>query len=131
MIPLIPVLIAASGAFGIHRYRKMKLAKAGLTPEQQAVYEEALRSMDASKLFQLADSFDKAGHKPQADMLRKRARLRSLPREVKKARDQVFRTALKSKDIAEIEKIAAAFEKEGATGAAAKLREHARTLNAP
>jgi len=114
---------------GLAFYRKVIAKKGILTPDRERVYVEALTSIkDADRLLQLAKAFRAEGLPAQADMLEKRARLRTLPPEIKAERDKIFREALKSKDPKEVQRIAASFEGEGASGAALRLREYADSL---
>lgn len=124
---LLPVALAGGA---IYKYRGSK--PKGLTPEQKKIYENALKSksMTPAQLRQLAEGFLKAGAKEEASLLKKRAKLREMPPEVHSARKQVMKAALKSTNISGIEGVAAAFEGEGATGCAAKLRAHAHSLKA-
>jgi len=126
MIPLLP-LAAALGGLAWWRAR----AKKGMTPERQKVYEAALASLkDPDALRKLADAFQKEGLAPQAELLRKRAALRELPAEVKTQRRDALRKGLQSKNVEGVEKLAAAFAKEGASGAAASLKQYAAGLKA-
>lgn len=126
MLPLIP---AAVGLAGLAWWRSRR--KKGLTPERQKTYEAALATMkDPEALRTLADAFQKEGLVPQAEMLRKRAALRELPPEVKEQRREALRKGLKSTDVEGIKKLAAAFSKEGASGAADSLLQYAKGLTA-
>jgi hypothetical protein len=103
--------------------------KGKITKEREEVYTNALEHLtDPDKLRALADSFEEEGLTIHAAMLRKRADLRGLPEEKKKARKAVYDKALLSINPEAIDKVANAFERETATGAAEKLREHARML---
>jgi hypothetical protein len=100
-----------------------------MTPERKQIFETALRTLkDPEKLRILADAYEKEGLKPEAEMLRKRALLREMPADVRARRQQAFGAAMRSKDPAKVEAVATAFQREGATGAAANLRKYAAGL---
>ena len=126
--PIIPVAVAAlAGTTAIVAVKRSK--KKGMTPERKKVYIAALNSLkDPVKLRQLADAFEKEGLTKEAAMLRKRAKLRELPPKTKKARRAAYRKGLKSKDPLAVRKLASAFRREGATGAAASLQKYAQAL---
>jgi ATP-dependent DNA ligase len=128
MLPLIPIVVIGLAGLGVWKVRSKKGV---MTKERQAIFETAMRVLqDPDKLRQLADAYQKEGLKAQADLLRKRADLRELPPDVKEGRRDAFRKGMASTNIAEIEKLAAMFEKETATGAAKALRDHAKALKA-
>jgi uncharacterized membrane protein len=121
---VIPVAIAAlaGGAYWVAKKRK----PGGMTPERRKVYDAALTTLkDPVKLRKLADTFEKEGLKTEANVLRKRAALRELPPETKKARKETFRKALQSKNKDAVQKTADEFRKQGAVGAAGELDKHA------
>ena len=126
---LIPVLILSGGAL-IATYRVFRSTKVvGMTPERVKIYQAALVTLkDPVKLERLAQAFEKEGCTAEARLLRQRAKLRALPKEVKAARRDAFARAIKSSNVDAIRKVAAAFAGEGATGAAANLRRHADSL---
>jgi len=118
--PFIPAaVLALTGA------AYLKLNAKRLNPDQERLYQAALVNLrDPAKLRQLAQAFDKEGFREQADMLYKRAHLKDLPKEIIKARNELFHKAMASRNLEIVRKVADAFEQEGATNAAAKLREH-------
>lgn len=119
--------LAAAGGAGYYFWKGRK--KGCMTPEREKIYEAALKDLkDPQKLKVLADSFAQEGCIKEANMLYKRAGLRELPPEVHKARKQVYKAAKKSTDPVAVDKVATAFEGEGATGAAEALRIHAAAL---
>ena len=123
--PLLPATVAVAAALAAWRYKR----KRGLTPERRVIYESALKLVkDPAELRQLAKTFADEGLKAEADMLNKRAALRELPDSVKAARRQAFKDGMASKNPAAINKLADAFEKQGAVGAAANLRKYAAGL---
>jgi hypothetical protein len=127
MFPLlIPAVIVGLGGGAWWAVAKRK---SPMTPERKKVFEEALKSLkDVKKLRALADGFEKEGLKEEADLLRKRANLKDLPADQKSARKVAFRKALDSKNPDAIEKMAGAFHRQGATGSAARLRQHAAAV---
>jgi hypothetical protein len=127
---IIPVAVGVAGLTGVAIYRKRKQGLKGkMTPDRERVYVQALNKLtDPQKLKELAQSFYKEGLKPYGDMLMKRARLRELPKDVKKARHAAFKKAMLSTDKKAILEMAAVYEKEGATGSATQLRKRAAGL---
>ncbi len=125
---------ALIGYLGGRRYATVH----GMTPERKKIFEEALKSMaDPVKLRALADQYEKEGLNEEADLLRKRAQLRELPPSQKAERKDSFRKYMSvgtqanpatHDKVAIIEKAANVFHAQGATGNAAKLREHAAAL---
>jgi len=125
MGPLIPVALGGAALWAWWRAKHKK----GMTPERKKIFEQAMKSLkEPEKLNTLADAFEKEGLKDEATQLRKRAKLRALPPDTQVARREAMKKALASKDPVAVEKVAAAFDKEGATGAAAKLRQYAAGL---
>lgn len=126
---LIPVGLTVAGLAGTIVYRKKVLKKGVLTPERRQVFSGAMaKIMEPEKLRELAARFESEGLKKQAEILRKRAKLRSLPPEVENRRREIYRKTLTLKDPKKVEEIAKDFENEGATGAAAELRSYAKVL---
>lgn len=129
-----PIYLAFAGltalAYGAKRYRDKKSTFHGeLTPERQVVYETAMNQVaEAEKLRALADVYDKQGLHGHAEMLRKRANLRELPKDLKEARREVFRKAMASKNKEAVRQVAEAFLNEGATGAAEALYKYSEGL---
>lgn len=130
MIPLVPVLLAAGGWFGLKEYRRHK----ALTPERQAVFTEAMNASDPKVtpeyLRTLAVAFAKEGLDKEAKLLNQRAALKEAPAEVKAARREVFLKAMQSTNPDAILEVARAHEKLGATGAAEQLRAQAEAVRA-
>jgi hypothetical protein len=123
---ILPLLIFG-GLVGGAAYAAKK--RAGMTPERQKIFEAALSNLkDPIALRKLADEFEKAGLKSQAELLRKRAALRELPPETKVKRREAFRAGMASVSKSGVESLANAFAKEGATGAATALRNYAQGL---
>lgn len=127
-LPIIPFVIAGLG--GLAAFKVWKRNKgSGMTAERKAIYEAALQTLkDPAKLRKLAEQFNAVGLKEEGTLLEKRAALRELPDDVKKARKTAFRTAMKSTNQPAILQLAVEFDKQGATGAAAALRKYAAGL---
>jgi hypothetical protein len=125
---LIPVVLLASmSALAAWRVRNRK--PKGLTPQRRAVFEGALVTLkDPTKLRELADVYTKEGLTSEADILRKRAAIRELPKAIKLQRKAVFKKAINSKNPDAIRDVAAAFAGEGCFGAARDLNAHADSL---
>lgn len=105
--------------------------KGEMTPERQSLYTAAMNSTSSpAELRELADSFESEGLVAEAAMLRKRAELRELPKEVRDQRRQAYRQMVCSDDVDAISEMAAAFAGEGAIGSATGLRQHAVDVKA-
>lgn len=125
-IPLIPVLI---GGLAISAAVKVRRQGDAMTPERQKLFDALIQKCsDASKLRAAAVQFQNFGLSKQADLLRKRATLRELPKEVQEARKEVFRNIMKCEDPDKVESGAEAFYNEGCLGAASILRLWAEGL---
>ena len=126
-LPALVVGLASYGGYKLHQRSKVH----GMTPERKKFYEELLKGkVKPEALREAADAFEKEGLKEQAAMLRKRAMLKDLPKDAKKARNKAFRSAIGSDDPEGCDELADAFEQQGATGSAARLRERAAALRA-
>ena len=127
-IPLIPVVIgslALSAAYKVHKRTN------AMTPERQKIFDAAIQSLpDPAKLRALADVFESEGLPKQADLLRKRAKLRELPKDVQQARKQVFIKTMSITDPDKVEEMATVFHGEGCIGAASVLNLYAQGLRA-
>jgi len=101
-----------------------------MTAERKSVYKNAISGgvQDPGKLEELAKVFEQQGLREEGKLLRKRAALRRLPDEIKTARKEVFRKCLESKDKVGVLAIADAYENEGCTSAAQRIREYASGL---
>jgi len=126
LLPLL--LLSGAGWFGFKKYKEHK----AFSPARKAAFERAMNDTAATSasLRSLAEAFEKEGLGDHARALRKRAALKEAPEPIKAARRAVFQKGLNSTDPATVEKIAAAHEAAGATGAAEALRLHAETLKA-
>lgn len=127
MIPLLPAAIIALAGTAFLMSRKK--TGAALTPEREMLFTKAVNTeKDPVKLRALAGQFRSDGLNAQADFLEKRAKLRELPDEVKAQRKAVFKQAMSSTNKEAVLKLADAYEKEAATGAAEALRKYAKGL---
>lgn len=101
-----------------------------MTPERTKIFNAALAGgmQDPDNLDKLAATFAGQGLKEQAALLRRRAALKRLPNEIKLARRNVWRKAVKSTNKAAMMNLAAAYDHEGCTSAAMRLREIASGL---
>lgn len=127
-IPLIPVVVGALAASAAYRVHKRTNA---MTPERQKIFDAAIQSLpDPLKIRELADVFESEGLSKQAELLRKRAKLRELPKEVQLARKEVFIKTMSNTDPDKVEEMASVFHSEGCIGAAAVLNLYAQGLRA-
>jgi|SRR5262245_2959780 len=128
---MIPVFIPVSIVMmtGVICFQKRN-RKVDMTPEHTKIYNAAINGAlkDPNKLRQLSDVFAGEGYIPQARLLRQRAQLRELSPAIKAARQSVFRRAMNSRNKTAVLHVAEAFERQGATGAAKKLREYGSGL---
>ncbi len=136
MLPILwPIGIAVLGGLAWRKASKKAATTSigaetnGLTPDRAIIYKTALEKLqDPAKLMKLAATFRAEGLEPHAVMLEKRAQLRSLPQEQKRARRAVYRKAMGSTNREAINAVADAYESEGATSAAENLRTYAAGL---
>ncbi len=130
-IPLLPAAVVALGGVAYYAVGKRGAFHGEMTTERQIVLDAALESCkDPDALNKLADAFAKEGLKEQASILRKRAVIRTLPPDVKKARNDAFKRGMACKDPEKVRTLAKCFQEEGATGAAANLFAYADGLSA-
>lgn len=130
MNPIVLVSVPLAGLLSWAFYRKKVQKKGVLTPEREAAFENAMnRVLDSTQLRKLASAFEGEGLAEQASLLRKRAALRDLPKDVKQKRRDIFKRALASKNKKAVLETASAFEGEGCIGVAEKLREYAEGLS--
>lgn len=127
MLPAIPVIVVL---LGCGAYLRRDKDRGVMTPARLKVFNAALAGgmQDPDNLDKLADKFNGEGLPEQAALLRQRAALKRLPNEVKLARRNVWRKAIKSKNKAAVLRLAAAYDNEGCTSAAMRLREIASGL---
>lgn len=127
MIPiLVPTVILVLG--GVAYLRRSNTPKA--SAEQDKIFRAAIGGSlkDPEKLRALSDAFAGEGLIPQARLLRQRAALRELPPHIKQARRQIWKKAIGSKNKRGVLVLAQAYEKEGCTDAAKRLRQYASGL---
>jgi len=122
-VPVVPVFIVllSCGAYIRNRSRNHGI----MTPERQKIFHAALAGgmQDPVNLDKLAKSFEEQGLHEQGALLRQRAALRRLPNEIKLARRKVWRRAIKSTNRTAMLQLADAYDLEGCTSAAMRLRE--------
>lgn len=101
-----------------------------MTKERDAAYRRCISGQvkDPDELDRYANAFEKARLFPQALLIRQRAALRRLPDDVKAKRREIFRKAMRSKNKLAVIRCADAFESQGATTAAYRLRQYASGL---
>lgn len=135
--PLLPLVVLGltAAAWKAKKNRDEEAAAINygvVTPERQVIYETAMNEvLEPEKILKMAEAFDKQGLSNQAKLLRKRAALRTLPKEIKQQRKEIFQKAMEIKDPAKkdaIRKVAAAFHGEGAVGSAEALLRYAESL---
>lgn len=123
----IPVIIVGLAVASLIKNNRRK---GQMTGERLKIYNAAISGAlkDPVALRKLADGYKKEGLPEQADLLVKRAVLLELPDDVKKARKQVWRKAIASKNKPAVLKLAAEYDNQGCTAAAQHLREYASGL---
>lgn len=118
-IPVVVVLL------GCGAYLRRDKERGVMTLDRTKIFNAAIAGgmQDPDNLEKLAKVFASQGLSEQASLLRQRANLKRLPNEIKLARRTVWRRAIKSKNKAAMQKLAAAYDSEGCTSAAMRLRE--------
>jgi hypothetical protein len=100
-----------------------------MTGKRRQIYESALVTLkQPEKLRSLAAAFEGEGLIAEADLLRKRASIKELPKSKREERRAIFRRAIQSSNIPAIRAVADEFRAAGCTGAAANLYAHADSL---
>ena len=99
-----------------------------MNPAQHAHYVQTLKLKDPVSMLAMADAFEQDGFRDAATMIRKRARLKQLPEEVKAERERIFRQLMASTNKNEIVEMAKTYAEEGCTDAAKALLTHAESL---
>ena len=108
--------------------------KGQISEEQEKIFINAMEHLTGpespDKLRKLADSFDKQGLGVHASLLRKRADLKAISfnPERKAAQRAAYDKGMASTKPEAVDRLAEAFERQTATGAAKALREHAAEL---
>jgi hypothetical protein len=124
---LIPIAVVLGTATLYRIYRRPR--RVGMTGKRRQIYESALVTLkQPEKLRALATAFEGEGLIAEADLLKKRAAIRELPKAKREARREVFRKAIQSSNIPAIRAVADEFRAAGCTGAAANLYAHADSL---
>jgi hypothetical protein len=135
-IPLIALGVLAGGAYLAKRHANKKKSNVNgetvpgvLTSERQVIYDTAMNQChDPNQILKVAAAMEGEGLKDHAAALRKRAALRTLPKNVKMARRAVFKQMMACKDKQRVLRVADALQAEGATGSAEALRKYASGL---
>jgi hypothetical protein len=127
MLPLIPIGV---GLLALGAYWRRKKNRGVMTTERVKIFNAAISGAikEPQGLEKLANSFSGEGLYEQAKLLRQRAALKRLPLPIKEARREIWRHAIQSKNKAGILNLAAAYDREGCTGSAMRLREIASGL---
>lgn len=116
-------------AVGAYHVSKKRQKQREMTINERKVYDQALATLkDPAKLLALSAAFKKEGFFTEATLLRKRAGIGKMSPEQKKAWRIAFKKGMNCKDPAKVEKLALAFDAEGGTDAAKKLRKYAKGL---
>lgn len=103
----------------------------GMNEERRKVYLGALENLaDTTKLRGLANEFEKYGCEAEANVLRRRADYRDLPKEKKEAYREVYQKAMGSDKATpeDLERLANRFEAITAIKSAQNLRQRAKEL---
>jgi hypothetical protein len=126
---LIPVIVGL-GVVSIFKGRTSAPLFGQMTAERSHLFQSALNSavLTPPQLETLATAFQAQGLSAEATLLRKRAKLRGLSPEEKRVRGDIFRKALNCKDPDVVDRLAAVYEAQGATGSAKRLRMLAISL---
>ena len=126
---LLPVAAGIAVLSGLAWFQTRRVMKGELTPEREKIFMSAMASMkDTAELRGLADKYQQMGLPHEAEMLRKRAALRDLPKEVADKRREGFKKAMSSTNKEALAAFAGALEAEGAIGAAEKVRQRIASL---
>jgi hypothetical protein len=122
------------GLVGLAVHQAVKPGPGVMTHERRLVFRHALdRTTPPStpaQLLELADKFDSEGLPAYSEILRKRAAMRLRPPALKAQYREAFRKAMSSTDTVLIRNAAIAFEAQGLTENASKLRDYAVGLDA-
>jgi hypothetical protein len=118
----------ATVALLVAAWKRAGKKKGEFTPEREKIYLAALENLDPERLRKLADVFESEGLVTHAAMLRKRADLRATPNDIRVQRKEAYEKGMCSENIDGVLKLANAFERLTATGAAANLRKHVEEL---
>lgn len=123
----LPWAVLAGGAYLAWRFLYGK--KGDMNAERRGAFAIGMRLTDPVKLNLLADAFDKGGLPDQAKQLRNRANLGSALTDSKSAQySAILKQALNSTDPDAVDKVADAFDKQGAAATAKLLHDYAAGL---
>lgn len=119
-------------ALGILTIKSLTAPTGGMSPAQRLTYEGLLSAdsppTSAQDFLKYATAFDAQGLRYEAQILRKRARIASLPPAARQQIKSAFQTGLASKDPTAIRVLANTMESEGFFGNAEALRDVANSL---
>jgi len=101
-----------------------------MTPKREMAFQTAMASTDPNYIKGVADAFAGEGFDAHAALLRKRSALRSMPPHIQEVRKNAYRQMMASDNPDQIRHVAATFEGEGSTDAAANLMAHADAVTA-
>lgn len=131
-LPLIPIVLGvlATGAFIKAGRRGPKALKDSERAEITVIYDTLINGKyDPETYRRFATEFRVQGMVVEADMLDKRATLREMTAEEKAQRRAIFKKGMASQKPEIMRELAEEFERSGATGAAADLRNKAALLD--
>lgn len=103
-----------------------------MTPARRLVFQTALAKnppLTGDQFMALAKEFDSYGLTHEAEILRRRARIRNLPPADRQKMLAAFQKGMASKDPVQVRALANAFETEGAFDSARQLRDYANHLD--
>jgi hypothetical protein len=124
---LVPIAVVLGTVTLFRAYRRPR--RVGMTGKRMQIYQSALVTLkQPEKLRALAAAFESEGLLAEAELLKKRAAIRELPKSKREERRNIFRRAIQSSNIAAIRAVADEFRAAGCTGAAANLYQHADSL---
>lgn len=127
MIDPLTIFLIGAGTLAFKEFNRKDYGV--LTASRDERYRNMMQSCFNPELLLVeAKLFADYGLKAQAAMLKRRAEWRSRSDETKKAHEEVYQKALKSKNIPAVLEVAAAFEGWTATKKATALRERVRVL---
>lgn len=128
MLPVVIPAVLVVGLGGISYFRNRRHGT--MTAKKQELFNHGMSKVfNPEQIRNLAKQFRQWGLTAQAELLTKRARIRELPDDVRKARREAYHRAASSKNKAAVLNVAQAFEREGCIGAAADLRKYAAGLS--
>jgi hypothetical protein len=112
---------------------KVKKPMGSMNPRQRIIFQNLLSATNpetsVDTFLKFAALFDREGFRPEADILRKRARIASLPPQAQAKLKMAFQNGLRSNDAVAVRDLANYFEREGFFGFCEKLRDYANHLD--